>query len=121
MIDNNELKNSEKRTQPQALFGGLFMIALGILYFLPTLGIISWQSIGFFFLLIPVAAVSYGAWMAYQEDGRLSGRVITRLMWGLFPFAFMGLWYAGFNIGNLWPLVLIFIGVTMLVNQGYND
>lgn len=117
MIDNNELKNSEK-TNPQALFGGLFMIFLGIIYFFATFGIISWSSIGLFFLIIPVVSVSYGAWSAYQEDGRLSGRVITRLMWGLFPFAFIGLWYAGINIGNLWPLVLIFIGVTMLANQG---
>ena len=72
---------------------------------------------GLFFLAIPVVGGLYGGWQAYQQDGRLTGRVISRLIWAIFPFIFVLPWYLGINIANLWPLMLILIGITMLLNQ----
>ena len=113
--------HKEKAMQPQNIWGGAFMILLGVVYLLATIGWVSWQSIGGFFMVIPLAGVLYSGWCAYQQDGRLSGRVISRLMWGLFPFLFIFSWYLDIHFTNIWPLMLIFMGVTMLLNQGGNE
>ena len=115
----------EKQKSPTSifshnLFSGLFMIGLGLAYFLVTQGFLDWVTIGIFFAFIPALAVIYSGWCEYQTTGRLSGGSITRLMWGLFPFTFMALWYSGIDIGQVWPIVLVFIGITMLFNQNRN-
>lgn len=116
-----ELKETEKNKmhEPQPhWFGGLFMIAMGILFFLPTLGIISWRYVGMAFAFLPAFWIVSRGWSTYRQTGELNGAVITQLMWGLFPFMFIALAFAGVNMGLVWPLILIFIGITILFSRG---
>ena len=107
----------EKQSAKQSYLGGIFLILMGIFYFLPAWGFISWGSVGLLFAFIPVVWVVHRGYYLYQRDGELNGRVLAHLMWGLFPFALMGLIFAGVNIGQFWPLIFVFIGITMLFNS----
>ena len=107
---------NQKSVNPHQSVGAIFLILLGGAYLLATSGFISWAAIGLMFAFLPAAWMAYCGWRVYQETGQLSGRVIVHLLWGLFPFIFLGLWYVGLNPGSLWPLILVFAGLTMLVN-----
>lgn len=102
-------------------FGGLFLIFIGLVYFLPTTGIIEWGSIWIFFAILPAFWVAYGGWRQYQEQGYLSRQTIVGLMWGLFPFAFIGLIFSGVDVGRLWPLVLVLVGISIMIGGAVPD
>jgi len=95
----------------------IIMILLGAIYFLAASGFVSWHTVGMMMAIVPVLWVLHSGWRAYQAAGQLTGRIISNLMWALFPFLIVSLWYVGFNIGNLWPLGAIFVGLTMLLNK----
>ena len=104
-----------KSNNGSQLFMGFFFIALGVFYFLPVQGLISWQMTGMLFAFLPAGFVMYSAWAEYRATGRVSKELMIRTMWGLFPFAFFGLWILGVSPGKLWPLVLVIIGATMII------
>lgn len=125
MESNNTLKQTKKvdSEQPQFLksSSGLYMILLGAIFL--ALNYFSGRD-GFggkawlLFLLLPVYWVAMSSYKQYVENGRqLTAKVITPLMWGLFPFVFVTLMTLGVPVQFLWPLVLVVIGVTMLAKR----
>ena len=98
-------------------FNAITMIFLGGVYFSATSGWVSWRTVGLMVTIVPVVWAIYSGWRAYQATGKLTSRVINHLLWSLFPFLIFSLWSIGFDIGNLWPLGAIFVGLTMLINQ----
>ncbi len=125
MENSKDLKQYEETAfnQPQfsKLGSGLFMVLLGGIFL--TLNYFDgWDGFGgktwLIFLLIPVFGVLMGVYQRYEANGRqLNAEVLTPLLWGLFPFAFVTLLTLGVQMQLLWPLVLVIIGLTILVKQ----
>jgi hypothetical protein len=117
MFDQKQKSVSSSHT-----LSAITMIFLGGIYFLATSGWVGWRTVGLILTIVPVMWAIHCGWRAYQAAGKLTGRVISHLLWSLFPFLIFSLWSVGFDIGNLWPLGAVFVGLTMLINQkGHND
>ena len=98
--------------------GGM-MILVGAIYLLGMSGVrISGYSPWILMALVPGFWTGLLAFKSYRRDGRISGRVIALAGVSLIPFAFVAAAMPGFNVGALWPLGLIGIGVSCLVFGG---
>lgn len=102
-----------------ALFGGLFLILLGGIFYMSQLEIRPFdQSPWLLFIFIPIFWSVTHAWQQYVENGRqLSGKVLMSLFWGIFPFLFIAGFYFGINSSLIWPLMFIVIGLGMILGN----
>ena len=105
-----------KSDSDSSKWAGGFLILMGGIFFLSMSGVsIFGMSPWLLVALLPVYWIGVTAYKRYQEDGRLSGRVFSILVWGLLPFAYMGAAFLGINVGKLWPIGLIAVGASMLL------
>ena len=98
--------------------GGIVLIFLGLVFLLNNLGLMrlpgNWWAI---FIMLPSFASWYGAWRQYESNGgHLSQGVISALTWGSLPFLISLIFLFNLSWGLFWPLILIFVGVSALVN-----
>jgi predicted membrane protein len=90
---------------------GLIIVALGVIYTLDNLGIIYADS---FIRLWPLLIVLYGLSKIVQGDA------MPQKLWGAFWVLVGGLWLLDklnviyFSIWDLWPLILVVIGASMI-------
>jgi predicted membrane protein len=90
---------------------GLIIVALGVIYTLDNLGVIYADS---FIRLWPLLIVLYGLSKIVQGDA------MPQKLWGGFWVLVGGLWLLDklnviyFSIWDLWPLILVVIGASMI-------
>lgn len=126
----NEIKNLKEQELAQAApaavsgarFVGIGFILAGIL-FLGVTAFGGWELLGgkvwLVFWLIPVAGALGGAYHQYVRNGRrVNGRVLTALLWAVFPFAIAAMWVLGVSWTAVWPISLVLVGLTIVLNQG---
>ena len=107
----------ERNNRSDAAQGG-FLILLGIIFLLAMSGVsIFGRSIWLVMGPLPVYWIAVKAYRLYREDGYLSNRVLTMMISSLFPFVFIAAVIAGINVGSLWPIALIAIGVTTILSS----
>lgn len=108
------------KSDNNALFGGLFFILLGGIFYLSQLDIRPFgQSPWTLFLLVPVYWGLVSAWHQYEANGRqLNGRVLIHAFWCLFPFLFIIGIISGVSASLIWPLMFIVMGVGMIFGRG---
>lgn len=116
--DTNEKDNGMDffKGDNQALFGGGFLIFLGIIFYMNQLDIRPFgQSSWVLFMFIPVYWVAVAAWKQYEQNGRrFSGRILFTLFWGIFPFLFVFGFIFGLSSSLIWPAMFIVIGLSMI-------
>jgi len=96
-----------------AVTGGLILIWLGISFYLAQIGYASWNNWWEFFLMgIGVIIILQGLIRYGQGRGAFTGSLIG----GAILFLIGGAFYWGFEFGNLWPLILVAIGVVVLAS-----
>ena len=120
-----EMRRQEKRARRDerhemtwgpggAWIAGLILVGLGILFLLRNFGVPipdKWWTV---FLVLPGLAALWQAWRMYQHEGRLS-RAVTGTAVGGAVLVVLGVsFFFGFDWGNLWPLILIALGVTIV-------
>ncbi len=126
MNDVKEMKEQEQQSTEStavtsARLMGIAFVLMGIaLVGVNLLG--SWELFGgktwLIFLLIPVAGALGTSYRNYVNNGRrMNGRVLTGALWALFPFAMLAAWSLGMRWTDMWPLTLVLIGVTIVLNQ----
>ena len=97
-----------------AWIAGLILVGLGILFLLQNFGVPipdKWWTV---FLVLPGLGALWQAWRMYQHEGRLS-RAATGTAVGGAVLVVLGVsFFFGFDWGNLWPLILIALGVTIV-------
>jgi len=93
------------------VFFGLVVVAIGVLFTLDNLGVVAAREVLRFW---PVIFIAIGA-TSLSDAGR-TGRHVSGLIW-----IFVGVWlllhefhYVRFQPWDLWPLLLVFIGVSIL-------
>ena len=99
----------------QLLSGG-FLVIMGGIFLLGTLDVtIFGRSAWWLVALLPVYWIAVHAYRTYQRDGRFSRRVFAILVWSLLPFAYIIAAAQGWDMGAIWPLGIIAVGVSMLI------
>jgi hypothetical protein len=105
----------ESNDQNKAAQGG-FQILLGIFFLFGIYGAASFgSSIWLVMGLLPVYWMGLKAYRLYQEDGRISNRVLNTLIPCLFPAVLIVAIIAGIDMSRLWPLALILAGATTIL------
>jgi hypothetical protein len=113
----NEGKNSSALTFDggQAFAGG-FIILMGGIALLGALGVtVLGRSAWWLMALIPVYWIAVTAYRYFRQDGRISRRVFAVMVWGLLPFAYVAGSALDLNVGAIWPLGFIAVGIGMLL------
>lgn len=100
--------NRYRRT---GLFPGLFLVVIGSVVLLDHMGIISADRLWRFWPLLLIAA---GIFKLYEGYNRVFGVVIV-IVGALFLGNNLG--YTRLSWGELWPLVLIGVGLTLIWNK----
>jgi hypothetical protein len=105
-----------KDGQDNGRLAGGFLILMGLIFFLGMTGVsILGKSAWMLIALLPVYWIGVMAYKRYREDGRLSPRVFSILVFGLPPFAYIAAIFLGLNVSALWPVGLIAVGVSFLL------
>jgi hypothetical protein len=95
---------------------GVFMILLGVIFFMGTSGItIGGYSPSMLIALLPIYLIGVSAYRRYKEDGRLTRRVFSIAVFAVLPFAYMAAMVLGNSVSGLWPLGIITVGVSFLL------
>jgi hypothetical protein len=95
------------------------LILIGAIYLLGMAGVrVMGNSPWILMALVPGLWTGLLAFKSFQQEGRITRRVVALAGVSLIPFAFFAAAMLGFNVGALWPLGLIGIGVYCLVFGG---
>ena len=98
---------------------GAFMIFIGAIFLMGTAGItIGGHSPSMLLALVPIFWIAVAAYRRYQQDGRLTRRVVSIAVFAVLPFAFIAAMALGYSISGLWPLGIIVVGVSVLLLGG---
>lgn len=98
---------------------GALMILAGVIFLMGTAGItIGGYSPSMLLALFPIFWIGASAYSSYKEDGRLTRRVLSIAVFALLPLAFIAAMVLGYSISGLWPLGIIFVGVSLLLLGG---
>lgn len=96
---------------------GAFFILIGGLFLLSQTGFtIMGQSPWILMALVPLFWIAVAIYQRYRQDRRISGAIVAMLAFSLVPFVFVGASLLGFDMGALWPLILIGIGAVVLLS-----
>jgi hypothetical protein len=97
---------------------GLVLIGLGVLFLLRNFGVPlpdNWWTV---FLVLPGLGALWTAWRMYQHEGRLSRAATGSAVAGCLLLVLGISFFFGFDWGNLWPLILIALGVVIVFSGG---
>jgi hypothetical protein len=108
------------RTRPEkrssGLVIGLVLIVLGFVFLVENLfGFSLFENWWALFILIPAVHSLSDGWRKYQATGSWGGSASGSLVWGLALTGLALIFLFGLDIGNLWPLFLILIGLSLLL------
>ena len=108
------MTDGSKRPVGPGLLVGLWITALGVIFLLDQLGVLP-AHISFQFVWPAILIAAGLGIMFYTHAGnRFWGAVL--LVWGLASLSNV-LGFFHIHIGSLWPLVLIALGISMLLNS----
>ncbi len=96
--------------------GGLILVLLGLIFLLQSLGVPligNWWAL---FVLLPAIATLGAALNRYVDDGGIiSGAVIAPAIVGLGFVALAGALFFNIDVGRIWPIGLIVVGVGVFI------
>lgn len=95
-----------------AVFAGLLLILLGVLLFLASQGIVSWDKWWQLFLIGLGVILLIDVFLRYSQDkarGFPMGRIIAAIVLIVIGVVFI------ISAVNWWPLVLVVVGVAILI------
>jgi hypothetical protein len=110
-------RRAERRNEVPWL-GAAILIALGAVFLLQNLGIITLTNWWALFILIPAGGSFANAWRIYRatgEWGPAAGPLIGGLIFTALALMFLFNISLGINWGTFWPLLLIAGGIALLL------
>ena len=95
---------------------GLFMLFVGAIFLLGTAGFtIGGYSPSMLIALVPIFWIGVMAYRRYQQEGRLSRRVVSIAVFALLPITYLAVMALGYSVSGLWPLGIIVVGISFLL------
>lgn len=115
-------RRAARYTGGGAWLAGAVLIILGAIFMLQNMGallITNWWAL---FLLLPAVVSFATAYGAYRDNGgRLNAMALRSLISGLTLTAIAAFFLLDLDWENLWPLLLILLGVRALSNAMLHD
>ena len=103
----------ERGVSNQVIFG-IILLIIGALFFIDTTNIYDTSGL---LIYIPSLFILLGIWALYKNGLRNpAGPVILILIFGVIQLELLDL-LPGLSFANLWPLILIIIGIGILLNK----
>ena len=100
---------------------GAFMVLMGAIFLMGTSGItIAGRSPWMLMALLPLYWIGVMAYRCYKEEGRFTRRVFSIAVFGVLPIAYIAALALGYSVSGLWPLGIIAVGVSFLLNGAAN-
>ena len=97
-------------------FAGGFLILIGTIFMMGMLDMTLFGRSAWWLIPLLLAYwLGFAAYRRYREDGRFTSRILAITFWGLLPFAYLVAGLLGFNVGALWPLSLIVVGISFFL------
>lgn len=121
MNESKQIDN-EPKEQPYGFWhsnpaSGWFLILIAGIFILSNADVeIFGSSPWILMAVLPVYWIGIISYRMYREDGYLSRRVLLTLSFSLLPFIFVGASMLGIDIGAIWPIVLIIVGLSYILN-----
>ena len=118
-----DLKQAEKEKffenngSKSGWFGGLVLIAVGVLFLFNNVGTFNIHNWWALFILIPVVAAWGEAFRAMQRGGGITHEVTTKLTGSLFPLFVACIFLFNWDWGQVWPGFIILAGIAALFNN----
>lgn len=95
---------------------GAFMVFMGAIFLMGAFGItFAGRSPWVLMALLPVYWIGMAAYRCYQEEGRLTRRVIGIAIFAVLPLTYMTALVLGYPVSGLWPLSIIAVGVAFIL------
>jgi uncharacterized integral membrane protein len=99
-----------------AWIGGVILVILGLIFLVQNvsgLQLANWWAL---FILIPAFGALWGAWNAYQANGRFSAGARSSAIFGIALILLAAAFLFNVSLSLYWPLALILVGILLLVN-----
>ncbi len=114
-MSNESLKNPFPTRHNPQVQGGVFLILMGGIFLLAmsgvtVLGFSPWILMAF----LPAFWVGAAAVNAYRHGELMTRHILTMLLFGLMPFAYIFGSSLGINLAAIWPVGLIGMGLIIL-------
>jgi hypothetical protein len=120
--DWRELRREERHRRHDARgrggapwIGGLILIAIGVVFLLKNYGFPvphNWWAV---FLFIPALAALGSAWTIWRREGHLTSAASGALVGGIILAGLGVSFLAGFDWSQLWPVILIVLGLVVVL------
>jgi hypothetical protein len=121
--DMRRAERAERRAERHAMrggyygwIGGVILILLGAVFLLQNLTGFSLDNWWALFILIPAFGAFATAWNNYRSNGSLTSAGRGSLIGGFILTLIAGAFLFNLDLGNLWPVILIIIGLAILAN-----
>ena len=108
------MRNPDKRFTGPGVLVGVWITTLGVIFLLDQLGIVS-AHVSFHFVW-PGILIALGLWGIFSTNPGHRFWGLVALTWGAFSLS-NALGYVQFRFWSLWPLILIGLGISMLLNS----
>jgi hypothetical protein len=117
-VDQDWRAERRARRHDQPWIGGLILIALGVIFLLQNMSGFQFRNWWALFILIPAFGSLATAWSLSRQAGRFNRPARGALFSGLVLLAITAvfLFEVNLNWNLVWPVVLIVIGLSMLIN-----
>ena len=112
MADHDESKHNSG-----AWIGGGILIALGAIFLLQRFGYslpTNWWAI---FIAVPAVGALISAWRSYQSEGTIAGRARGAVISGVILAVIAVALFFGVDLGAIWPVLLILLGVVVIAGN----
>ena len=111
--DQNSSPNPARHTT--SWIGGIVLILIGVAFLFNQTGVFQINNWWAFFILIPAIGSFIIAYSTFQKDGKLGRKGLDAIIAGLFLVVLTTLFVFSLDIGNLWPLFVIFLGIVIIL------
>ena len=114
-MNNQSLKVDNVVENNHDRMGGVILVLMGGIFLLgmsgaTVLGFSPWILMAF----LPAFWIGVAAVRAHRQEQRITGHVAAMLLFGLMPFAYIFGGQLGLNVGAIWPVGLIGMGLIVL-------
>jgi hypothetical protein len=99
-----------------AWVGGAILIAIGVIFLLDEMGYALPTNWWVIFIAIPAVAALFRAWTIFQREGTVGpawGPLVSGIILAVLAVAL----FFGFDLGAIWPILLILLGIVVLAGN----
>ena len=117
MEDLKKAEQQQMQEKSQNMYGGLIMIAVGVVFLVMQYSDIRFNNWWALFILIPALLAWSKAASLWKAAGRMNQGVTRTLAGSLFPLFIASIFLFNWDWGRIWPGFIILAGINALAGS----